>query len=81
MQLHCSKSDTGTIVDAMSCHFSGMNRDILQAILNRNTPSIDYCNCAKCYMMESLVAILLVDVPAMSLPNLATRRSQLLLKI
>ena len=80
-QLCCSKSGTGTIADAMSFHFSGMNWDILQAIFKRNTLGVDCCNCAKCCMLEGLVAILLVDLPATSLLDLTTRSSQLYLKI
>jgi hypothetical protein len=81
MQLHYSKSDTGTIADAMSCHFSGTNRDILQAIFKRNTPGVDCCNYAKCCTLEGLMAILQVDLSTTSLLDLVTRSNQLFLKI
>jgi hypothetical protein len=45
-QLCCSQSSTGTIADPMSCQFSDMNWDILQAIFKWNSPSVDCCNCA-----------------------------------
>ena len=81
MQLHCSQSDIGTIADPMSCHFSGTNRDILQAIFKRNSPGVDSCNCALCCLLEDLMATLQVNLPVMSLIDLATGSSQLFLKI
>jgi hypothetical protein len=58
MQLHYSKSGTSTIADAMSCHFSATNWDILQAIFKRNTPGVDWYNCAKSCMLEGLMVII-----------------------
>ena len=81
MQLCCSKSGTSTIADAMSYHFSGMNRDILQAIFKRNTPGVDCCNCAKCCTLEGLVAILRVNLLATSLLDLTMRSRRLFLKL
>jgi hypothetical protein len=81
MQLCCSKSNTSIIADAMSCHFSATNQDILQVIFQRNTPGVDCCNCAKCYTLEGLVAILQVDLLATSLLDLTMGSSQLFLKI
>jgi hypothetical protein len=58
-----------------------MNRYILQAIFKRNTPAVDCCNCAMCYPLEDLMAILQVNLPVTSLLDLVTRNSQLFLKI
>jgi hypothetical protein len=59
----------------MSCHFSGTNWDILQAIFKRNSFGVDCCNCALCYPLEDLVVTLQVNLLATSLLNLMTRSS------
>jgi len=81
MQLCYSKSGTGTIADAMSCHFSSMNQDILQVIFKRNTPGVDCYNYAKCCTLEGLVVIFQVDLPATSLLDLLMISNQLFLQI